>query len=1148
MCLKHTTLNNNNSAFIGELASTVFSGGRSIFSLKSLHRIGLFFLVVSFVILFSLLPKVVVSQCLEPVLDAGLYCNPDHPEGAPIICSLECLDGFAATMPSTLLPDQPTTLCGLSGTPNNLSWFAFVAGDTLVDITITPSGCQTGSVFSGNPNDNLVGIQSGIYSSCGFTDEDIVVCNTGDCHDIQAEPLNLVSDNFVAGEVYYLFVDGCGGSVCDYTVSVNSAQQAFEVPEITTISNEYDFDLEVDTICQGAEVAFRLDDLDLDINFNWSIDPPTAEYASGTHPVTDTNTVSFIFSEEGVFDIIVYAYNECDSNEPDTFQVTVAPLGDEVFSDVTLCEECILEGITLVAPDAGCILGVGTPLILLEDPNGDGVPGWQGLSEVTGAGLQTNIVQNTLGCEYMQSVNIIEVPLRPREQIDLYFCFSDFPVSYDGVMFNNPGDDRNITIENGAVSGCDSLINITANPIDLIGNATVGNCDDGMITIDFDIIQVEPSNYDSITYHWFDEAGNELLDFDNIDDELQVLVAGKYSVEITVHKDGSECRQIFGIYEVDANSLIPQTPMIAFAPNEVCINEEVAQIYVNNQGVGEVYSWAFEPDLPFSMSLNSDTVFVYIASGEDFEFCVSAMNGCGVSDQFCDNVTVSEVPSSEFIMPSEICIDSLLYIEYIGGDGTTSTSEFNWTFDGGNIVNSASPLSAGPFELQYPVAGTYDVTMYLNEGGCQSAIEVKSITVQEPFTAPSIECYSLANAVAFSFDDALVDGIEVTVTTGQSFEIIGTDSIIIENLNPEEEVAIDILFNDDYVCGGQSGQSNCFSLPCPDVELAIIMSDQDQCLDQNNSNISIEVIATGGDIGIGTWVSPFIIDNSSFDVNAAGIGSHSVSYEYEVSGCSFTIDSVINLIGSPLLDFEIERIYCEEAVAQLFVETNGNALTVDGEEIIDVENVVISEYGQHTIVLTNTDGCSTTEIVEFDMLDIDESFIDGESELVLGTTTSYETNDLGDLPNIAYTWVLNGEIVCDDCLDVDISPTESSELCLVATYAENCLQEICIDVKVVEETEIYIPNIFSPNGDGVNDHFKFQSNSDGLMIESITVFDRWGELMFESNGSINNEDAVMWDGSFNGTPCNSGVYIYVIKYLDIKGNMVDKVGDITLVR
>ena len=144
--------------------------------------------------------------------------------------------------------------------------------------------------------------------------------------------------------------------------------------------------------------------------------------------------------------------------------------------------------------------------------------------------------------------------------------------------------------------------------------------------------------------------------------------------------------------------------------------------------------------------------------------------------------------------------------------------------------------------------------------------------------------------------------------------------------------------------------------------------------------------------------------------------------------------------------------------------------------------------------------------------------------------------------------MLNGEIVCDDCLDVDISPTESSELCLVATYAENCLQEICIDVKVVEETEIYIPNIFSPNGDGVNDHFKFQSNSDGLMIESITVFDRWGELMFESNGSINNEDAVMWDGSFNGTPCNSGVYIYVIKYLDIKGNLVDKVGDITLVR
>ena len=1148
MDLKRTTLNKCNKTLIGQLDSALFSNGRDILSINSFQKTSSLPITIMMVLAIVLIPVLSVAQCLEPVLDAGLYCDPDQPEGAPIICSLECLDGFTATMPSTLLPDQPEFLCGNSGTPNNLSWFAFVAGDTLIDITITPSNCVTGSVFSGNPSDDLIGIQSGIYSSCGFSEDDIVTCFS-DCYAAQGDPVNLSSNEFVLGEVYYLFVDGCGGSVCDYTVNVNTAMQAFEVPEITTITNEYNFDLENDTICLGAEVAFRLDSLDLDIDFSWSINPPTTKYPTGLHPVTDTNTVSFLFSDEGVFEIIVFAFNECDANEPDTFQVTVAPLGDEVFTDVALCAECILDGITLVSPDGGCIIGNGTPLILIEDPNGDGVPGWQGLSEVTSPGLQTNMVQNALGCGYMQSVNIVEIPLQPREQIELYFCFSDFPVSVDGVVFNNPGDDRNITIDNGAVSGCDSLINITANPIDLIGNATVGDCENGVITIDFNIILVEPSDYDSITYNWFDNLGPEITDSDNIDDELQDINPGVYVVQVTVFKDGNECGQLFGSYNVDANSLKPDDPMIAFAPNEICITGGVAQIYVNNQGLNEAYSWTINPALPFFLGGTSDTIFVDVSSGQSFEFCVSAMNGCGVSGEICDNVRVSEVPSSDFVMPTEICIDSILIIEYIGGDGTSSTSEFTWSFDGGIILNNASLLSAGPFELQFQTAGTYDISMYLTEGGCQSLTEIQTVTVTEPFVMPTIDCFSMTNAVGFSFDGTIVDGIEVSITTGQAFEIIGSDSIIIGNLGPEELVEIEILFNDDHVCGGQLGQSVCMTLPCPDVTFELDLGNQDQCIDEDENNIILNVNILGDDSGTGTWVSPFIFNDNNFDVNAAGIGSHPISFAYEIYGCSFTIDTIINLYGSPHLALELERIYCDESlVARMNVETNGNTLTIDGIEVNDVENIEFTEIGNYSIMLTNGNGCSTEEEIVVESLEIDPSYIDGESEILFGNSSSYETNDLGDLPNVSYTWLLGGEIICDDCQSIDIEPIADTKLCMIASYADSCLQEICIDIKVIVETEVYVPNIFSPNGDGLNDYFKFQSNSDNLMIETITIFDRWGEIMFESTGSINNEEAVMWDGSFNGSPCNGGVYIYMIQYLDIEGNMVEMAGDVTIVR
>lgn len=1149
MDLKRTTLNICIKTLVGQLTSTLFSNCQDILSFKSAQKANSRPFVIMLGLAIVLLPVLSIAQCLEPVSDAGLYCDTNHPDNpAPIICSLECLDGFTATMPSTLLPDQPEFLCGNAGTPNNLSWFAFIAGDTLIDITITPTNCVTGSVFSGNPGDNLIGIQSGIYSSCGFSEDDIVTC-FWDCYSAQGDPVNLTSNEFIPGEIYYLFVDGCGGSVCDYTVTVNTAMQAFEVPEIITISNEYNFDLENDTICQGAEVAFRLDSLDIDVGFSWSINPPTTDYPTGMHPITDTNTVSFVFSDEGVFDIIVYAFNECDANEPDTFQVTVAALGDEVFTDVTLCEECILGGIILISPDAGCIIGIGTPLILTEDPNGDGVPGWQGLSEVTSPGLQTNMVQNALGCGYTQSVNIVEIPLQPREQIDLYFCFYDFPVSVDGVVFNNPGDDRNITIDNGAISGCDSLINITANPIDLIGNATVGDCENGVITIDFNIILVEPTNYDSITYNWVDNMGNEIIDSDNLDDELQVMNPGVYLVQVTVFKDGNGCGQLFGSYNVNANSLIPDDPMIAFAPNEVCISEGVAQIYVNNQGLGEEYNWTINPVLPSFFGGNSDTIFVDVSSGQSFEFCVSAMNGCGVSGAFCDDVKVSEVPSSAFVMPSEICIDSIFNIEYTGGDGTSSTSEFTWSFDGGIISNSANPLSAGPFELQFPLVGNYDISMYLSEGGCQSPTEVQTATVIEPFVIPTIDCFSMTNAVGFSFEGAMVDGIEVLITTGQTFEIIGSDSIIINNLGPEELVGIEILFNDDHICGGQMGQSNCTSLPCPDISFDVILSSQGQCIEQDENNITLNVDILGDNSGIGAWVSPFIFNDNIFDVNSAGVGSHPISYAYEVADCSFSIDTSINIYGSPALYLQVERVFCDEIiVARMIVETNGNMLTIDGAEVTDVDNIYFSAIGSYAIVLTNANGCSTAEEIFIERFEIDPSQIDGKSEVVFGNSSSYETNDLGDLPNIAYTWRLDGEVICDDCLFIDIEPTEDAELCIIASYSDGCSQEVCLNIKVIIETEVYVPNIFSPNNDGVNDYFKFRSNSDNLMIGSITIFDRWGELMFEAAGSINNEEAIMWDGSFNGLPCRNGVYIYVIKYLDIEGDMEQKVGDITIMR
>jgi gliding motility-associated-like protein len=73
------------------------------------------------------------------------------------------------------------------------------------------------------------------------------------------------------------------------------------------------------------------------------------------------------------------------------------------------------------------------------------------------------------------------------------------------------------------------------------------------------------------------------------------------------------------------------------------------------------------------------------------------------------------------------------------------------------------------------------------------------------------------------------------------------------------------------------------------------------------------------------------------------------------------------------------------------------------------------------------------------------------------------------------------------------------------------------------EALLIIPNCFTPNGDGVNETFKAVSQN--LSSYQIYIFNRWGQLLFESS-----DPEIGWDGKVNGTNCPVGTYFFLIKY------------------
>jgi gliding motility-associated-like protein len=113
-----------------------------------------------------------------------------------------------------------------------------------------------------------------------------------------------------------------------------------------------------------------------------------------------------------------------------------------------------------------------------------------------------------------------------------------------------------------------------------------------------------------------------------------------------------------------------------------------------------------------------------------------------------------------------------------------------------------------------------------------------------------------------------------------------------------------------------------------------------------------------------------------------------------------------------------------------------------------------------------------------------------------------------------------------------------------------CLGSDSVYVKLVSEEipefDFYVPNAFSPNGDGINDIFqiKFPNSTFNLQHSTLSIFNRWGEEIFQSDDITQG-----WDGKKNGKDCPGGVYVYKIVFSvdGIPGNQ-ERVGTVMLVR
>ncbi|HEU4716882.1 MAG TPA: T9SS type B sorting domain-containing protein, partial [Bacteroidia bacterium] len=112
---------------------------------------------------------------------------------------------------------------------------------------------------------------------------------------------------------------------------------------------------------------------------------------------------------------------------------------------------------------------------------------------------------------------------------------------------------------------------------------------------------------------------------------------------------------------------------------------------------------------------------------------------------------------------------------------------------------------------------------------------------------------------------------------------------------------------------------------------------------------------------------------------------------------------------------------------------------------------------------------------------------------------------------------------------------------LVAWSADGCTDTAWVPLELQEATTLFIPNAFTPNGDGTNDIFFAY----GINVSDfdLMIFDRWGMLLYETNDMSKG-----WNGTFKGEKCQEDVYVWKLRYHDNLGNAYEKTGHVSLVR
>ncbi len=292
-----------------------------------------------------------------------------------------------------------------------------------------------------------------------------------------------------------------------------------------------------------------------------------------------------------------------------------------------------------------------------------------------------------------------------------------------------------------------------------------------------------------------------------------------------------------------------------------------------------------------------------------------------------------------------------------------------------------------------------------------------------------------------------------------------------------------------------------------------------------------------------TWTAPptgTINNTGIFDPVISGSGVFTVTATNPASECMAVSETTIEAVSQPLLITVNSATICAGSSASLTV--NGSASSYTWSPSSSLSTItgsnVIANPTLSTVYSVTAAVNSCTATVNATVTVQPGVYVDAgrDTTINLGDYVTLSGRSNVEAGFFALSPV---SLMCHFCSTITVNPEEATCYVLKSDDQYACRASDTVCVQVIQDYAIYIPNSFTPNGDGIND--VFLPVGYGLTEIRLSIYNGWGDRLFTSN-----KDNTGWDGTSKNKPCEQGVYVYQLEANTATGTSLMRTGHVVL--